>query len=163
MRFRIIGTVIVAVALLGAMANVAFASGSSSSHTTSGVEHYWVSGFGPTGHPSDFVGTGLFTDAGSLSKSTVTVSKGSFQVDTSKIKSNFGFNAHTCFVEGTFGGTIRLYGGTGAYAGISGTLPIGGHVVAVIPRLSDGRCNGAKNAPSLATAGLLSGSGTVTL
>lgn len=163
MRLRVIGlAIITAAALLGVSADVAFAT--SSNHATSGVEHYWVSGFGPTGGPSQFVGTGLFTDAGSLNKGTVTLSKGGFQVDTSNIIHKHGINMNTCFVDETYGGTIRLYGGTGAYTGISGTLPIGGHVVFVFGRLRNGRCAILVPTPTaIGEAGLVSGSGKVRL
>ena len=151
---------------MGASAGVALAT-TRSSRATTGVEYYWVSGFSrTTGSPTVFVGTGLFTDAGRLTGAngdTVRLSQGTFHVNSSKIKASYKFNASTCFVTETAGGTVSLHGGTAAYAGISGTLSVSGKELAVMPRLKNGKCNEANSAVPLQVVGEFSGRGTVTL
>jgi hypothetical protein len=163
MRFKVIAALVVVAALMGASAGVALAT-SRSSNAKTGVEQYWVANWSrATGNPTTFVVNGLFTDAGSVSGGKVKLSKGSFLVDRSKITMKFTNNVHTCFLTATFGGTISLHGGKGAYKGISGTLPVSGKIVAVLPRLKNGKCNEANNAIALGYAGGISGSGKVTL
>lgn len=119
-----------------------------------------------TVNPEVFVGTGLFTDAGKVTGvhgDNVTLSKGGFVVDGSKLKFKFSINADTCFATVIEGGTISLHRGRGAYKGISGKLSVSGKIFAVLPRLKNGKCNEANNAAALGAAGVLSGSGTVTL
>jgi hypothetical protein len=163
MRFKVIAALVVVAALMGASAGVALAT-SRSSHAKTGVETYWVANWSrTTGNPTTFVGTGLFTDAGSVSGGNLTLSKGSFVVDRSKLTSKFTNNTHTCFIIETFGGKISLGSGKGAYKGISGRLSVSGKVVAVLPRRKNGKCNEAYNAIALGFAGGISGSGKVTL
>jgi hypothetical protein len=165
MRLKVIAAFVVAVALIGTSAGVALAS--RSSHAKTGVEKFWVSNFNPvTVNPEVFVGTGLFTDAGKITGAQgdiVTLSKGGFVVNGSKLTFKFSVNAHTCFATVTEGGTISLHSGKGAYKGISGNLSVSGKIFAVLPRLKNGKCNEANSAAALGTAGVLSGSGTVTL
>jgi hypothetical protein len=165
MRFKIIAAVVTAMALTVTAVGVASAT-SGPVRTTSGVEHYWVGDFSlTTGHPTAFVGTGLFTDAGSISSngSILRLSKGTFAVNTRKVTTKPAINETTCFGTLGFGGTIGLSGGTGAYKGISGTLPIGGTLVLVFPRLKNGKCNTSNSFEPLAVVGTPSGSGDVTL
>lgn len=163
MRFKVIAALVVVAAVMGASVGVALATGRPS-RTITGVEHYWVGDFNRiTANPTVFVGTGLFTDAGSTDNPGVKLSKGSFLVDKSKITVKFTNNVHTCFFTETFGGTISFHGGKGVYKGISGTLPVGGKLVAVLPRLKNGKCNEANSAVPLAVLGEISGSGKVTL
>jgi hypothetical protein len=142
MRFKVIAALVVVAALMGASAGVSLAT-SRSSHAKTGMEKYWVGNWSrTTGSPTVFVGTGLFTDAGSAgSGNGVKLSKGSFLVDRTKITTKFTNNVHTCFFTGTFGGTISLHGGKGAYKDISGTLSVSGEIVSVLPRLKNGKCN----------------------
>jgi hypothetical protein len=161
LRSRIAAAILVAATLTGTSVGVASAT-SHPSRTTTGTEHYWVSNWNPkTGKPTAFIGNGLFTDAGRLSAGSVTLSKGGFLVDRSHLKTSFKFDAKTCYIVGTFSGTIGLHNGTGAYKGISGTLSASGTVVAVVPRLKNGTCNGA--AVPIETIGVITGSGKVTL
>jgi hypothetical protein len=166
MRFKVIAALVVAAALMGTSAGVALAT-SRTSHAKTGVEKYWVGNISlTTGNPTVFIGTGLFTDAGKISGAggdKVTLSKGGFLVNSSKISVKYTNNVQTCFFTETFGGKISLHDGTGAYKDISGTLPVGGKVVAVLPRLKSGKCNEANSAVPLAVLGELSGSGKVTL
>jgi hypothetical protein len=166
MRFKVITAIVVAAALMGASAGVALAT-SRMSRTTTAVEHIWVASFNPkTTNPTVFVGTGLFTDAGKITGAkgdTVTLSKGAFLVNGSKITFKYTANHSTCFITITFGGSVSLYNGRGAYKGISGKIAVAGKVVGVLPRLKNGNCNGANNAVPLALAGALTGSGKVTL
>jgi hypothetical protein len=166
MRFKLMAAIVVVAALLGTSAGVALAKSGTGRKSTA-VEHFWVSNFNPvTVNPEVFVGTGLFTDAGRITGAqgdNVTLSKGGFVVDGSKITVKFTVNAHTCFATVTEGGTISLHSGKGAYKGISGKLSVSGKIFAVLPRLKNGKCNEANSAAALGTAGVLSGSGNVTL
>ncbi len=163
MRSKVMAAVVAVVALTSTAAGVASAT-SRSSASTAGVEHYWLGNFSrTTGDFTLFVGTGLFTDAGSISSyGRITLSKGSFLIDLSKAHGTFTVSA-ACFFQGTGSGTIRLFGGTGAYAGISATLPFGGKIVGVVPRLANGKCNQANSVVPLALVGAFSGSGKVSL
>jgi len=163
MPFRFVATVVVVVVLVGTAAGIASAAARPTSRT-SGEEQYWVSGFNRlTGNPTTFVATGLFTDAGTTGSNKVTLSKGSFIVNNSKLTGKSSISKKTCFFIDTFGGSIGLQGGTGAYKGISGTLSLSGKVYGVWPRLKSGACDEASNAHSLELVGEFSGSGTVSL
>jgi hypothetical protein len=166
MRFKVIAAFVVVAALMGASAGVALAT-TRTGRSTTAVEHIWAANFNPkTTNPTVFVGTGLFTDAGKItgpSGDKVTLSKGGFLVNGSKITAKFTANHSTCFITLTFGGSISLNSGKGAYKGISGKIAIAGKIVGVLPRLKNGNCNGANNAVPLALVGTLTGSGEVTL
>jgi len=163
MRLKIIAALLVAAGLATTLCGVASASGRTTA-TKSSTEHFWVSGFSPrTGKPTEFVGTGLFTDAGKLiGHHKVVLSKGTFVVNKSKLHGSFKLDKTSCLVAETVSGSVSLGHGTGAYKGISGTLPVKGSAEAVLPRTKSGKCN--ENSSSvLGITGEFSGSGTVTI
>jgi hypothetical protein len=73
----------------------------------------------------------------------------------------FSFNAKSCSASGGATGSATLSGGTGHYAGISGTLKVTGTFAEVGPRLKNGKCNPSQNAKPLAQFNLVTGSGSV--
>lgn len=74
-------------------------------------------------------------------------------------------NTSNCSYSFTFTGPVTLFDGTGAYAGISGTLKITETYVAVLPTYTSGQhkgqCNESNNVQPIAQNGNISGSGTV--
>ncbi len=71
-------------------------------------------------------------------------------------------NATTC--SGSIIGTapIKIYRGTGAYAGISGTGTITLTIAFISPKLKSGKCNQSDNAKSLSMYSSVTGTGNVT-
>jgi hypothetical protein len=74
------------------------------------------------------------------------------------------FDRANCSAWGTGGGNVTLSDGTGAYAGISGTVRITTSFAAIFPRFASGpkkgQCN-ANTAPVAQFQGALEGSGNV--
>jgi hypothetical protein len=100
----------------------------------------------------------------------VTLQKGTFEINTTtfnaksrNVKPTF-FKA-TCSALITFTGQVTLFGGTGLYGGISGTLNITGTSGFILPRLASGKnkgqCNLSNNAQPISQYTLIEGSGTV--
>jgi len=129
------------------------------------VEHYWAGNMSrTTGDTTVFVGTGLFTDAGSISPNgVVTLSKGGFSFINTKPKFKWTVNPTTCFFTFIYSATASMGRGTGAYVGISGPLSWHGQVVAVLPRLKNGKCNETSNVVPINETGEVSGSSELTL
>ncbi|MGO9582709.1 MAG: hypothetical protein ACLP36_07870 [Acidimicrobiales bacterium] len=129
------------------------------------MEHYWAGNISRTsGDTTVFVGTGLFTDAGSISPSgVVTLSKGGFSFINTKPVFKVTVNPTTCFLTYIYSATASVGRGTGAYSGISGPLSWHGQVVAVLPRLKNGKCNETSNVVPINVTGEISGSSTLTL
>jgi hypothetical protein len=164
MKFKTIAATVAAIVMTGAP--VGAASATSKAHTTtSGTEQFWAGSFSPTTlTPTVFVGSGLFTDAGSISSNgTAKLSKGTLLLNFNKITVTPTHDVTTCFASVVLGGSISFGSGTGAYKGISGTFPVSGRFVEVVSRLTDGKCDTASNAVPLGVAGEFSGSGKVTL
>jgi hypothetical protein len=115
--------------------------------------------------PAYFIFTGAFADAGVGHQGDIVLSRGSFKANTAaldKLLSGEGsFDAATCsfFIKAT--APVTVYGGTGAYAGISGTVNVTATVNEIATRTSDGKCNTSNNAASLSTISVVKGSGTV--
>jgi hypothetical protein len=84
-------------------------------------------------------------------------------VNLSKVTVTSTHDLTTCFGSVSVGRSISFGSGTGAYKGISGTVPISGKFVLVVPRLTNGKCNTATSVVPLGVAGELSGSGKVAL
>ena len=73
----------------------------------------------------------------------------------------FSFNAATCSGSGGATGSAILSGGTGKYAGISGTLRVTATFAQIGSRLKNGKCNMSNNAKPLSQFSLVTGSGHV--
>jgi hypothetical protein len=168
-RKRIIGSG-AALGLLGAVAALALGGIPSvvnaAAATTSGNEHFWVSGFNVSNqNPTTIVTTGLLTDAGTLSgpsANKATLSQGGFSISSTGLIPSFKLNPQTCFFTASYKGSISLGHGTGAYAGISGTLSVSGGEQGVTMRAQSGKCEEG-NTPALGVTGLIRATGNVTL
>jgi hypothetical protein len=117
--------------------------------------------------PNTVIITGAFSDHGSGKGGTWHLSKGTISLDASKLKAitsspNFGtFYAASCSFRGVAKGPVTIVSGTGAYAGITGSLVATETVAEQGSLLTNGKCNEANNAPAVAQALIVTGSGTV--
>jgi hypothetical protein len=102
---------------------------------------------------ADYGTTVNVTAAGKPSQdySKINLTKGSFEVNLTTLNKvtnaeTPSFSPTTCMFWGSGSGPITLSNGTGAYAGITGTLTVHETFVGVAPRLASGRCNMDQNA-----------------
>jgi hypothetical protein len=167
--------------LLGSAAAVAATSNGSSA--TTGTVHIWVS---PSNSAVEkILVTGAIGDSGTATSVTksgkvdkngkyvdIVLTHGTFKVNSvafnnraSKLMPNV--DAKTCSAWATIAGPVTVYGGTGDYANISGTVHISTSFAALFPRLTSGakkgQCNLSNNVePTHQFNGQLTGSGKVT-
>jgi hypothetical protein len=158
----------------------ATAAASASAHH--GTVHVWVT----PGHGAvdQILLTGVIGDHGtatSIDKNgtvdkngkyvKVALSQGGFEVDAVAFNQKLAKlapkeDSATCSLWATGSGNVTLGDGTGAYAGISGTVKMSANFAAVFPRYTSGakrgRCD-TKGAPTASFEGVLIGSGHVTL
>ncbi len=71
------------------------------------------------------------------------------------------YNQTNCSGSFTGAGPVTLYGGTGAYAGITGTIQVSVTFAFVDPKKANGKCNTSENANPLVSYSTITGSGTV--
>jgi hypothetical protein len=129
-----------------------------------------------TSNTQTVVLTGGIGDAGTLSvtgpSSTVDLSKGTIVIDLSKgIGAENKLFAHlrtvvspqTCSMDRSYTAPVAITSGTGAYAGISGTLVVRTTEVGVFPRTASGSCDLSSSAQPVGFLSLGDGSGTVKL
>ncbi len=93
--------------------------------------------------------------------------KGTFLVNAVSLTNvlnaaNPTFNQASCSGSFTGTGPVTLYGGTGAYAGITGTIQASVTFAFVDPRKANGKCNASENVKPAASYSTITGSGTVT-
>ena len=158
-------------AAAGLLAIVATGLPASAQAASGGVVHVYESGSAVTGLGQD-VFTGAFADYGvdhtgvadngEINK--IVLSKGSFEVNVAKLSNSLrptSNNQKTCtlVLKGTAPATVL--NGTGAYAGISGTVTVTEHVALIFPKLSSGKCDESQTAKPLAGPYWVSGKGTV--
>jgi hypothetical protein len=172
---------ITAAGVLSLMGGAAAASASAMGSTT-GTVHAWVTP--ANGAVDKILLTGAIGDHGtatSINKNgtvnvngeyvKVALQKGGFEVNavafnTQLEKLQPSLNAATCSAWGTGTGPVTLLNGTGAYAGISGTLTMATSFAEIGPRYATGpkkgQCNMSNNAqPVSEFMGDITGSGTV--
>jgi hypothetical protein len=122
--------------------------------------------------------TGVVTDYGKVTSVTkagkpdengnyekVVLKKGGFWVDATALNKKLNSGTPTidkanCFFAFKGSGPTKLFKGTGAYAGISGSVDVTVNFVAIGPRLKNGTCNMSQNAQPVAQYGNVTGSGT---
>lgn len=101
----------------------------------------------------------------------VVLSRGGFEVNAVALNHQLAklapkMDSATCSVWASGSGNVTLGDGTGAYAGISGTVKMSTNFAAVFPRFTSGakkgRCD-LKGAPTASFQGALIGSGQITL
>ncbi len=133
-----------------------------------------VSTRGPSA-PGTVVVTGAINDGGvgnatgvDTSKGTLTLSKGTIKdvpgsAFISREEDLFGraVNPPGCALVGTITGPVKITGGTGAYAGITGTLNATYTVAAVLPKLKNGTCNTHHKVRPIGVAIFIKASGKV--
>jgi hypothetical protein len=107
--------------------------------------------------------TGKPTENGNYEK--IVLKKGGFWVDTTQLNKLLNhvrptFSKTQCFFAFKGSGPTKLIKGTGAYAGINGTVNVTVDFVSIQPRLANGKCNLANSAQPIAQYGNVTGSGT---
>jgi hypothetical protein len=118
--------------------------------------------------------TGAFADAGTLTvtgnATTVNLSKGNIVINLAQgvAAENKLFNhlakfvsPSTCGINTSYSAPVKLVSGTGAYAGISGTVQVRTAEIGVFPKSASGRCNLSSNAQPVGFLSLAQGSGPV--
>jgi hypothetical protein len=160
MKRTLIMLSVVAGALLALAAN-----GSAATPPSGGLIH--VYGVSRTANTNTLLITGAFATSAvtrNIGKNTglVTAPNGSFKVNLTKLNSAPGsgsLNGKTCSGAFMVKGPITLFGGTGAYVGISGTIKLAETFAAIVPRKANGKCN--ENANPTVSLSFFQGSGTV--
>jgi hypothetical protein len=176
---------LLAIAALGgvlAVAGAGTAVASSAAAPRHGMVHIWVTpGKGAvdqillTGVVADH-GTATTTNANGAADANgtrvkVALSHGTFEVDTTAFHRNLNklqptVNKADCSVWGTGAGNVTVGEGTGAYAGISGTIRMSTSFAAIFPRFRSGAKKGQcdlNGAPTASFEESLVGSGQITL
>jgi hypothetical protein len=136
-----------------------------STHTgASGTEHLQLMTTSATSPTSSVIASGVFTapgvDHAGGKVDTVAFPGGSFQIAHSKGTGTQHFNPVTCLMTINEHGTYKLSGGTGKYAGISGS---GKYQLSIlgIGASSGGKC--VQNKPPVAFHQVINASGPVSL
>ena len=166
----LIARVLAAAALGAALFGGATAFAASAQTTSRGAVNYFeVSTLG-SGTATAVV-TGAITDYGvdhvgvadNGNVNQIVLQKGSFEVNVSELnKADVPvLHAKTCSYTAEGTASVTLLDGTGAYAGIKGTIKITSMSVGVLPRLTSGTCNESDSASPLEVVRSARGSGTV--
>jgi hypothetical protein len=114
-----------------------------------------------TDHGKDYEGV-----AGNGTINRIVLSKGSFEISTTRITPNPPvINHRTCAVASSFSATVPIVKGTGrgAYAGVSGKFKVTITQVEIAPTRKNHTCNLSPNATPVAGVSWTKGSGTVSL
>jgi len=158
-------------AAAGVLAIVAVGAAASAQAASGGVLHVYESGSAVTGTGQDVI-TGAFTDYGvdhagvadNGDVNKIVLSRGSFEVNVAKLDNSLAPTSDdqktcTLVLEGT--APTKLLNGTGAYAGISGTITVTEQAALIFPKLKSGKCNESQTARPVAGPYWVSGSGTI--
>jgi hypothetical protein len=152
--------------VLGVGASVLLAAGAFAATKPSGgpIHVYGVS-HGP--NHNELIITGAFATHAVTSNAgknigLVKAPGGSFKVNLTKLNKapgHGGFDAKTCSGAFTATAPITLFGGTGLYARISGTVKLNTTFAGIFPRKANGKCN--QNANPTVSLSFFEGSGKV--
>lgn len=161
-RSRLLGAA-GALAAAGAIAVSGVAA--AAAHTNaSGTEQFQLMSTSATSSTSSIIARGVFTAGGvdhaGSKVDTAVFSNGSFKIAHSKGTGSQSFNPKTCLMTVNQHGTYTLSGGTGKYAGISGSGTYQVSILAVGAR-SGGTCS--KTKPPVAFQQIIKASGPVKL
>lgn len=157
-----------AVVAAGAIAVSGVAAASAASHASrasvSGTEQFQLMSTSATSPTSSIIARGAFT-AGGVDHSgnkvdTVVFPGGSFKIAHSRGTGSQSFDPKTCLMTINQHGTYKLSGGTGTYAGISGSGKYQLSILGVGAR-SGGKCS--KTKPPVAFQQLIRAAGPVKL
>lgn len=137
-----------------------------STHTAvSGAENFQMMTTSVSGSPS-VIASGLFTQAGvdhedqQNNTATFVFSNGTVKVKHSAGTGQQSLNPKTCLLTINFHGTYKLVGGTGKYAGITGSGTYKLNILSIGAK-SGGTCS--KTQPPVAFHQVINASGTATL
>jgi hypothetical protein len=119
------------------------------------------------GNKSDDIVTGAISDYGTdhdagHNMQKIVLSKGSFDLAAGQFNKNFKSKVDkaTCAVTATsHGANLPLSHGTGAYAGITGSISIKAAFAEIAQKSASGKCE--FNKPPISGSGVITGSGTV--
>jgi len=169
----------IASALIATLLLIDNVSIAGASATSNGIIHFYSDQSNDiTGATGPIVITGVIGDYGtatSIDKNgtvnvngnyeKVVLKKGTFIInsvalDKSTSNAQPTINSSNCSVSESASGSVSLFDGTGAYAGIKGTLSVEVTFAGIIPTSKNGKCNG--NAQPLGVFGTITGSGPVT-
>ena len=154
-----------AVATVTAALWLAIPAGASPARSAvSGTEHFQIMSTSGTSNTASVIATGVFT-AGGVARSgtpagTFVFPAGSFKVVHSKGTGTQTLNRKTCLLTVHLKGTYKIFGGTGRYAGISGSGKYRFSILAVVAR-SAGKCS--RQEPFVAFQQIVKFSGPVSL
>jgi hypothetical protein len=162
-RSRLLGA---AATLVAAGAVAVSGVAAAAAHTNaSGTEQFQIMTTSATSSTASVIARGAFTAGGvdhegSKNVATFVFPGGSFKVSHSNGTGPQTFNPKTCLLTISQHGTYKLSGGTGAYAGISGSGKYQLSILAVAAR-SGGKCSRTK--PPVAFQQIIKASGPVKL
>jgi hypothetical protein len=115
--------------------------------------------------------SGVFSDYGVDHEGTldggngneIVLQKGSFEVEIARLNHSvrFSLDPVSCVYRESGSAPTTLQNGTGAYAGIKGTVTITVAGTGILPRLADGKCNTTHTAAPLVALSTAQGSGRV--
>jgi hypothetical protein len=131
-------------------------------HASAGTITAYLENDTANGTTNKIIIGGAFADYGTAHKGVVTLQKGTFKVDTSKVKTKPKVNLKECEESFTTTGPVTLSDGTGAYSGIAGTLQIKGFGIVVGSLTKTGKCNTSASAPAVASETFITATGKVT-
>jgi hypothetical protein len=178
-RRRFLTTLVAAGAIAGLAAvpaTAALASGApTTAHAAAGTIRYYEVSTRANSTVNKGMVVGAFADHGTdhdnangnPNRSKIELTKGTFEVNTKKINkitnsSTFGtFDAASCSFFGTAKAPVSLLDGTGAYAGIKGTLQATVTIAGILPRRANGNCNTSNNANLVAATFVVEATGKV--
>jgi hypothetical protein len=132
----------------------------------SGTENFQLMTTSATATKIPVIAYGVFTAAGvdhedtSPNVDTLVFANGSFKINHSKVPVTEKFNPKTCLLQASGTGKVTLFGGTGAYKGISGTPKATLSVLGIAAK-SKGKCSMTK--PPVAFQQIIKASGKVKL
>jgi hypothetical protein len=157
------GAVVVAGAIT--VSGVAVAAAHTTHANASGIEQLQLMSTSATSSTAGVIARGVFTAAGvdhegKKNTDTVVFPGGTFKITHSKGTGPQSFNPKTCLLTISQHGTYKLSGGTGSYAGISGSGKYQLSILAVAAR-SGGKCS--KTKPPVAFQQIIKAAGPVKL
>jgi hypothetical protein len=109
----------------------------------SGTEHFEILGTSPSSPRASMIATGAFTAGGvhvGVNNGKAVFPGGTFKMKVHVGHSKRSFSRKTCLFRVSERGTYKISGGTGKYAGITGSGKFAGSVLAVFARDSRGKC-----------------------
>jgi hypothetical protein len=138
-----------------------------STHTAvSGTENFQMMTTSATSSSASVIANGVFTAPGvdhehnRTNTATFVFSNGTVSVKHSPGTGQQSFNPKTCLLTVNFHGTYKITGGTGSYAGITGSGNYKLNILAISAR-SGGKCS--QSQPPLAFHQVINASGPVSL